>query len=217
MKKRIISFVLLCMIAISCFTVSAFALSDEQKGENYDSSHADNNCCCGGFDTDGLPNDDLHYDYGYEDGLIDGFNAGYEMGQNLPNQEAIDSSIAEYKNSQEYKDFMNEQYKNGLEAGYNNASAELDEKAEQMYQIGLQDGYVEYQLSDEYKQLTSDIHQSAYEKGYLEGHEDGLNVDLSNIKSVEPGTLFALFGAFITLIILMFVITYFTRKKGKKK
>lgn len=211
MKRKIISFVLLCLLMVSCLTISAFALTNEQKGENYDTSHNDNQCC---VDTNGL-----HYDQGYEDGLTDGiaegFASGNATGQNNPSQEAIDSSIAEYKNSQEYKDFMQQQYNNGLQAGYNNASQELDMKAEQMYQIGLQDGYVEFQQSEQYSNTLNEAHQKGYTSGYEIGHADGLDYGTEN--SVKPGTLFALFGILFTLIIATLAITYFTRKKGKRK
>lgn len=217
MKRKIISFVLFCVLVVSCFTISAFALTDEQKGPNYDTSHNANNDCPT-FDTNGNPNGS-HYDEGYEDGLTDGIAEGFEKGnatgQNNPSQEAIDSSIAEYKNSQEYKDYIQEQYNNGLQAGYNNASAELDKKAEQMYQIGLQDGYVEFQQSEQYLNTLNSAHQNGYSSGYEEGHADGLDYGTEN--SVKPGTLFALFGVLFALIIAILAITYFTRKKGKKK
>lgn len=211
MKRKIISFVLFCVLLVSCFTISAFALTDEQKGPNYDSTHNDNQCC---VDTSGL-----HYDQGYEDGLTDGiaegFASGIATGQNNPSQEAIDSSIAEYKNSQEYKDFIQQQYNNGLQAGYNNASQELDMKAEQMYQIGLQDGYVEFQQSEQYLNTLNSAHQNGYSSGYEEGHADGLDYGTEN--SVKPGTLFALFGVLFALIIVSLAITYFAKKKGRKK
>ena len=211
MKRKIISLVLLCLLIVSCFTISAFALTDEQKGENYDTSHNDNGCC---VDTNGV-----HYDQGYEDGLIDGiaegFASGNATGQNNPSPSAIDEAINEYKNSQEYKDYMQEQFNNGLQAGYNNASADLDKKAEQMYQIGLQDGYVEFQQSEQYLNTLNSAHQNGYSSGYEEGHADGLDYGTEN--SVKPAVLFSLLGVLVFLIIVVFLITYFSKKKKHKR
>ena len=217
MKRKIISFVLFCVLVVSCFTISAFALTDEQKGPNYDTSHNANNDCPT-FDTNGNPNGS-HYDEGSEDGLTDGIAEGFKngnaTGQNNPSQEAIDSSIAEYKNSQEYKDYIQEQYNNGLQAGYNNASADLDKKAEQMYQIGLQDGYVEFQQSEQYLNTLNSAHQNGYSSGYEEGHADGLDYGAEN--SVKPAVLFSLLGVLVFLIIVAFLITYFSKKKKHKR
>lgn len=226
MSKKIISIILLCIFVVSCFVISSFALTDEQKGDNYDSTHTGSGCC---VDTNGS----LHYDEGYEDGLLDGSSGKYsqeeldssinEAIQNYINgaeyqgliqqarEEGAKNAVEEYKDSTEYKDKLKEENKNGYDNGYNSGYEQAyDDAAEAMYDKGLADGYANFRNTEEYQNTIIASADGGYEKGYLDGVDYGVK------NAYDPATLISLIITLIGVVLVTGVILTAKAKKHKK-
>ena len=83
-KKFLIILSVLLLLSVS-LTVVIFAKTSEEAfnyGERFDNSHAQNHCCTAG-------SDEPHYNYGYEDGWMDGYDT---------QQSTVDSLLGELGN-----------------------------------------------------------------------------------------------------------------------
>lgn len=164
------------MLIFLFFTVSAMAA----QGENYDRS----DIYCGGCSHTGCQYCGA-YEYGYNDGVLDGQKTGFVEGGTYYEQNVlpglIDAAIDDYKNSDEYQAEFDqallaalEQYKdefyNSLSQArqeaveeYKNSQEFIDVKNEQYSlgeQAGLETGLIEGEMN---------AAQKHYEMGYTDG------------------------------------------------
>ena len=225
MKLKLIIFISCFLMLFTSLSISSFALEPDQYGSNFDTSHQENSCC---EDTDGV----VHYNQGYEDGLLDGAPTQEEI--DSYKQEAIDSyltddaylsSLSDYyteayqdgeksKQSELETEILN-QYQNGFDGGYQVGYAGAYEDAkEQMYALGVADGKAEFRNDTEYTLTKQAYLDKGYELGYLEGHEDGYEDGKGN--SINPATLFGIIFTIFALVIVLLIATYFTSKKKRK-
>lgn len=123
--------------------------------------------------------------------------------------------LTEYKGSEEYQNAMKEQYILGTnvatEEMYNSAYAEAYDA---VYSLGMSDGYANYMSTAQYKNTLNNVQQKAYEQGYTEGYDVG-NDGLTNDEGVT--TVIALLVGVGGLIFVLFIVTYVTKKKRRKR
>ena len=224
MKIKILSFFVFVLFAFT-LSFSSFALTPDEYGANYDTSHQENGCCT---DDD---TDDIHYNLGYEDGLLDGTLSQEEI--DSYKAEAIDSylksidfenlkldiynngaeqAVDSFKGSKEYEDKLAEQYTDGVKAGYqggyDNAYSDAEKK---MYNKGWADGQADFRNGEEISTIKEACLDSGYERGYTDGFTDGAE------NTVDTSTIFAILYSIIGLVIALFVVNYVTNKYKKRK
>lgn len=157
MKRKIISLIIMITLAFLCFALTAVAA----VGENYDRS----DISCGGCSYTGCLYCDA-YDKGYNDGVLDGQKTGFIEGGNYYEQNilpgAIDAAIADYKDSEEFKQEFNAAL-----------SVALEEYYEEFYQAladTRSEAIEEYKNSQEF----IDLKDEQYAAGEAAGLEAGL-------------------------------------------
>ena len=178
MKRKIISLIVISMLIFLCFTVQAFAIYD--YGENYDRSEI----YCGGCSNTGCQYCGA-YDYGYNDGVLDGQKTGFVEGGTYYEENVlpglIQAAIDDYKNTDEYQaefdqallaaleQYKDEFYNSLAEArqeaveDYKNSQEFIDVKNEQYSlgeQAGLETGLIEGEMN---------AAQKHYNLGYTDG------------------------------------------------
>ena len=222
MKNKILCIFITILLCLS-LAISSFALTPDDYGANYDSSHQENGCCQVGSD--------IHYNQGYEDGLLDGAPSQEEI--DSYKAEAIDSylkskdfenlkldiynngaaeAVDSFKGSKEYEDKLAEQYTDGVKAGYqggyDNAYSDAETK---MYNKGFADGQADFRNGKEISTIKEACLDTGYERGYTDGFTDGAE------NTVDTSTIFAILYSIIGLVIALFVVNYFTNKYKKRK
>lgn len=227
MKRKIIIFMLCSLLLVSSLSVVAFALEPDTYGDNFDTSHQENGCC-------NIGGSDIHYNQGYEDGLLDGAPTQEEIDSHKA--EAVDSylkssefeklkldiyqnganeAVDSYKGSTEYESTLNEQYTDGVSAGFQGGyEAAYSDAQTQWYDKGWADGKADFRVSSEYALTKEACLDSGYEMGYLEGHNDGYENGMDN--SIEPSALFAILFSIVGLVIVLLALSYSQAKKNKK-
>lgn len=178
MKRKIISLIVISMLMFLCFTVPAFATF--VAGENYDRS----DIYCGGCSNTGCQYCGA-YDYGYNDGVLDGQKTGFVEGGTYYEENVlpglIQAAIDDYKNTDEYQaefdqallaalEQYNEEFYNSLAEArqeaieeYKNSQEFINVKNEQ-YSLGEQAG-----LQAGLEQGEMQAAQKHYEMGYTDG------------------------------------------------